>query len=325
MAQMLGRISGDLRGHLAPTRWSHSSGTILGPGVWGILPTPFTAGLDVDSPSVERVVAGFLDAGVTGLVALGVFGEAARLRDDEQVTVLRTVVATAGEVPVIAGVSPVEEEASRASAEMLVDEVPELAGLMVKVPSEHADVTAAHLRRVTEATGRRLVVQDYPAESGVRITPEALIEAVTDADVALAVKAEAAPTPVAIAKVAAATGVPVFGGLGGIGLIDELVAGAAGAMTGFSHPEVLVAAITAFDAGGYDEVRAMFAPWLPLVNFEGQAGIGLAIRKRILWRRGLITHDAVRPPAAAFPDELDELLDQHLASLPLLAAPPAGA
>lgn len=322
---MIGVVPPELANRLTPTRWSPPATgddadgdlarEVLGPGVWGILPTPFTEDLKVDLASIQRVVTAFVDARVTGLVALGVFGEAARLDLDEQVTVLRAVVDAAGDVPVIAGVSPVEEEASRAAAEHLVDQVPATAGLMIKVPSEDSEVSAAHLRRVTDATGRRLVVQDYPADSGVRITPDALIEAVVESDVALAVKAEAAPTPVAIARIVSAVDVPVFGGLGGIGLIDELMAGAAGAMTGFSHPEVLVAAVEAFDAGGYDAVRAMFAPWLPLVNFEGQVGIGLAIRKEILQRRGMIACAAVRPPAPGLPHELVATLGAHLAAV----------
>ena len=58
-----------------------------------------------------------------------------------------------------------------------------------------------------------------------------------------AVKAEAPPTPVAVAELTARCTVPVFGGLGGVGLLDELAVGAAGAMTGFSFPEGLLACV----------------------------------------------------------------------------------
>jgi len=106
------------------------------------------------------------------------------------------------------------------------------------------------------------------------------------------------------------------GGLGGVGLLDELAAGAAGAMTGFSPPEGLRAALSAWDDGGFPAARAAYAPWLPLVNFEAQPGIGLALRKEILRRRGVLTDAAVRPPAPPLPAELHELIDIHLAAAP---------
>jgi 4-hydroxy-tetrahydrodipicolinate synthase len=132
------------------------------------------------------------------------------------------------------------------------------------------------------------------------------------------VKAEAPPTPPAIATLTARLDVPVFGGLGGIGLLDELAAGSAGAMTGFSFPEGLQACVSAFRTGGYEAAREAFLPYLPLVNFEQQVRIALAVRKEALRRRGLIAEAAVRAPAASFPSSLSEQLDRHLAAVPTL-------
>ncbi len=138
----------------------------------------------------------------------------------------------------------------------------------------------------------------------------------------VAVKAEAPPTSEAIAALTASTAVPVFGGLGGVGLLDELAAGAAGAMTGFSHPEGLIAAVDAHQQGGFFAAREAFSRWLPIANFEGQEGIGLAIRKQILQQRGIIAEAGIRRPGRPFPDELQPLLQSHLAALqPLLGNP----
>jgi len=104
-------------------------------------------------------------------------------------------------------------------------------------------------------------------------------------------------------------------GLGGIGLLDELAAGSAGAMTGFSFPEGLLACVNAWQAGGFEAARAAFLPFLPLVNFEQQVRIALAVRKEVLHRRGLIAESAARPPAASFPPTLSEPLDRHLAAV----------
>jgi 4-hydroxy-tetrahydrodipicolinate synthase len=131
----------------------------------------------------------------------------------------------------------------------------------------------------------------------------------------VAVKAEAPPTPPAIATLTARTGVPVFGGLGGVGLLDELAAGSAGAMTGFSFPEGLKACVDAWQRGGYQAALEAYLRYLPLVNFEAQARIGLAIRKEALRRRGLIAESRVRAPAPGMPESLEKQLDRHLAAV----------
>ena len=130
--------------------------------------------------------------------------------------------------------------------------------------------------------------------SGVKIAPAVLAAALAQLDFIAAVKAEAPPTAAAIASLTERLDVPVFGGLGGIGLLDELAAGAAGAMTGFSYPEALLACVHRFTEDGYAGAREAFLPYLPLVNFEQQAGIALGVRKESLRRRGLIA-EAVRP------------------------------
>ena len=117
----------------------------------------------------------------------------------------------------------------------------------------------------------------------------------------------------AIAHLTAALDVSVFGGLGGQGLLDELMAGAAGAMTGFSYPEALIACVPAWQTGGYEAARDALLPYLPLINFEQQAKIALAIRKECLRQRGLIADAGVRAPAAPFPEVLRTGLRTHLA------------
>lgn len=288
----------------------------LAPGVWGVVATPFAGpGLDVDEASLSRLVRHYHRIGVTGLTVLGVFGEAARLSTPERRTVLEVVCESVG-LPLVIGATglataPVIEEAS-AVADIVRGRV---AGLMVQVNSPHPALVARHLNAVHEATGHGIVVQDYPVASGVTIRTGDLAAAVAEVPSAVAVKAEAPPTPVAVAALAARTRIPVFGGLGGLGLLDELAAGAAGAMTGFSFPEGLIACVEAWRAGGYAAAREAFLPYLPLVNFEAQASVGLALRKEALRRRELILDAGVRPPAAGLPEDLVPQLERHLAAL----------
>ena len=81
----------------------------------------------------------------------------------------------------------------------------------------------------------------------------------------------------------------IFGGLGGVFLLEELMAGAAGAMTGFAFPAILVEIVSLFRAGNLDAAAAAFYRQVPLMRFEFQEGIGMAIRKEVLHRRGAIT------------------------------------
>src|SRR6185503_15284430 len=73
-------------------------------GVYSVLPTPFQANGDVDEASLRRVVDMFIAAGVSGVTALGVTGEVARLEDRERARVLEIVVdQVKGRIGVVAG------------------------------------------------------------------------------------------------------------------------------------------------------------------------------------------------------------------------------
>lgn len=287
----------------------------LQPGVWGVLATPFTGStLDVDDVGVARLCEHLEASGATGITALGVFGEGSRLSTEDRTIVLDTVVESTS-LPIVVGCSglataPVIEEAKTA-----VDIVRDrLSAVMVLVNSPNLRVLQDHLGAVHEASGASVVVQDYPAVSGVEV-PEDVLAELAEAPYVVAVKAERAPAAVAVAAVASRTNTPVFGGLGGINLLDELRLGAAGTMTGYSYPEALVECVSLWHKGDHDGAREALQRHLPLIAFEQQPKIALAIRKECLRRRGLIAESAVRPPASSMPQVLIPALDAHLAAV----------
>ena len=289
------------------------SSAALAPGVWGVLATPFTgADLRVDFASLVRVAGHYEAVGATGLTVLGVFGEAARLSSTERPAVLSSV-ASAVRLPLVVGATslstaPLAEEVAQAQA--AVGE--RLAAVMVQVPSAVPAVVRRHLADLHGATGAPLVVQDYPLVSGVRIGADELADAVQELPFVAAVKAGSPPTSVSVGTLARRLDVPVFGGLGGLGLLDELAAGAAGAMTGYSFPEGLLACVTAWQDGGFEAARQALLPHLPLIAFEQQPGIGLALRKACLQSRGLIDDAAVRLPAPGLPEALRPQVERHV-------------
>lgn len=286
----------------------------LAPGVWGVVATPFQGStLTLDTDSLAQLVEHYESIGATGLTVLGVFGEAAALTAAERSLALEVAVEDT-RLPLVVGITSLftgtAVEEIRAAQAVAGDR---LAAVMVQANSARPEVVIAHLNAIHQSTGAKVVLQDYPVASGVNISTEALIYIVQTCKFVVAVKAEAPPTSVAIAQLAAAVDVSVFGGLGGQGLLDELVAGAAGAMTGFSFPEALVACVRAWQTNGYEAARDALLPYLPLINFEQQARIALAVRKECFRERGLIKDPAVRPPAAPFPEALRNGMLTHLA------------
>jgi len=256
--------------------------TPLERGVWGILATPFNADGSVDPSSLERQVGLLARAGARGVVALGVFGEAARLDAAERTHVAITALTAASRLGLdtVIGITTLDRAETVAQAQVAVAVATEvgggaalrpgglLRGLMVQVPSDDPDLLAEHLTAVHAATGAGIVVQDYPRSSGVTIASDVLAQVVAALGFVVAVKVESTPTPLAVATLASGCDAPLFGGLGGVALIDELGAGAAGAMTGFSFPEGLVATVAAFESDGIDAARDVWARWMPLAVFE---------------------------------------------------------
>lgn len=284
-------------------------------GVWGVVATPFTDGGKIDEPSLANLVEFYESVGATGLTVLGVFGEAAALTAAERAQVLG-VVSHHSRLPIVAGVTSLATEPAIAeiqSAQTVLGE--RLQAVMVQANAGRPNVVIEHLRHIHKATEAAVVLQDYPKSSGISIATDDLIAVVEACPFVSAVKAEAPPTAVAIARITARVEVSVFGGLGGQGLLDELAAGSAGAMTGFSYPEALVSCVAAWLSGQGEKARAELGPYLPLINFEQQPGIALAIRKELFHRRGLFASARVRAPAASFPKELDTIAANHLAKI----------
>ena len=100
--------------------------------------------------------------------------------------------------------------------------------------------------------------------------------------------------------------------------LEELRHGAIGTMTGFAFPEILVEIFTKFTAGDRDGATDVFYKYLPIIRFENQPRINLALRKHIYHLRGVIASSRVRSPFT--PVDADTLadLDDILARLELL-------
>jgi 4-hydroxy-tetrahydrodipicolinate synthase len=284
-------------------------------GVFSVLPTPFQPDGDLDPDSLRRVIDLFLADGVHGFTALGVTGEVARLIDAERDRVLDTIVShVAGRVPVVAGTTAdglrtcieYSRRAKRAGAAAVMISPPRMAKL-------NSEAVAKHYAAVADAVDLPIIVQDYPPISGYAMEPALLARIARDVPAARTIKLEDPPTPFKTSRILEQTAgldVRIFGGLGGVFLIEELLAGAAGAMTGFAFPQILVRIIDLFRAQQVDQAADTFYRSVPLMRFEFQEGIGMAIRKEVLRRRGAIAHAGIRPPGGTLDQTTKDALDR---------------
>ncbi len=72
--------------------------------------------------------------------------------------------------------------------------------------------------------------------------------------------------------------------------------GADGAMTGYAFPEMLIDVVRLSKEGKRDAAHDLFDAHLPLIRYEQQPGAGLAVRKYVLQKRGVIASSAQRKP-----------------------------
>jgi 4-hydroxy-tetrahydrodipicolinate synthase len=286
-------------------------------GVFSVLPTPFSRNGEIDYLSLRKVVDLYIRAGVNGLTALGVTGEVARLTDKERFEVLEAILShVKGRVPVVAGCTAdglrasieYSRHAQKAGASAVMVSPP-------RMPKVNSAAVLRHYAELSAAIELPIVVQDYPPVSGYALEPVLIARIARDLPAARTIKLEDSPTPLKITRIleqAQSIPVQILGGLGGVFLLEELTAGAAGAMTGFACPEVLVKVVKLFRAGQVDEAADAFYRAVPLMRFEFQEGIGMAIRKEILRRRGALADAAVRAPGAALDPTTAAQLDRQL-------------
>lgn len=74
-------------------------------GVFAIAPTPFLPDGALDMASLGRMTERYVGCGVDGLTILGIMGEAQKLEPEESLSVVREVIAHAGGLPVVVGIS----------------------------------------------------------------------------------------------------------------------------------------------------------------------------------------------------------------------------
>lgn len=284
-------------------------------GVFVIAATPFTDDGTLDLGSVDRMVDFYLDAGVNGLTVLGMMGEAPKLTAEEGARFVAAVLRrVAGRAPVVVGVSAGGFAAMKELTTSVMNAG--AAGVMVapisSVRSDNQIIDYYH--GVAETLGDTpFVLQDFPLTTGVNFSTPVLLKIVEDLSTCVMIKHEDWPGLGKLSALRAASDkgarrVSILGGNGGLFLPEELARGSDGAMTGFAFPEMMVQVCAAHAQGDTTRMRDIFDAYLPLARYEQQPGMGLAVRKYILAKRGAIASPALRKPGPRLsPNDIAEI------------------
>jgi 4-hydroxy-tetrahydrodipicolinate synthase len=291
-------------------------------GVYAIATTPFLPDGSLDVPSVDRLTDFYQDSGCTGITILGIMGEAPKLEPSESRAIIKQVVGRA-KIPVIVGVSAPGFAAMRSLARDAMDLG--AAGVMIApTPSLRTDdQIVTYFDQAIEAVGDDVpwVLQDYPLTLSVVMSAGVVAKIISNHSSCLMLKHEDWPGLEKISRLRAMQKAgdlrpfSILCGNGGMFLDFEPERGADGAMTGYGFPDMLVELIDLFAAGQRDAAHDLFDAHLPLIRYEQQLGIGLAVRKYVLKRRGVITSDAQRKPGLALSDTARSEVDYLLARL----------
>ena len=268
-------------------------------GIFAIVITPFTDTLELDEEGLRKQVELCVQGGVRGIVGPANASEFTTLSDRERRRWLEIAVGAARDrVPVVASITSGHElpsvELGKFAQGLGAAGVMSMPPLVLPREQDGCFRYYEHLSRQLDVP---VIVQNYGAPLGTPMSPELLGRICRELEGVRYIKEEVAPEPQRISATLAATGADcegIFGGQGGIFLIDEYLRGAAGNMPGSHNADLLATIWEMLERGAEEEARALFGRILPLMSYERL--YGLAVYKEVLVRRGFASSPKRRAP-----------------------------
>ncbi|MGA2560280.1 MAG: dihydrodipicolinate synthase family protein [Terracidiphilus sp.] len=283
-------------------------------GVMPAMTTAFDTNLNVDLAFVARHAAWLIENGCTGIICLGSLGEAATLRLDEKIAVLKTVVATLnGKVPVVAAISALSTADAVALAQAA--HAAGCSGLMILPPYVYKGdwrENMAHVAAILKATPLPGMLYNNPVAYGVDYLPEQIAELAAEFPNLTAVKESSTDVRRATAirallgdRLAVCVGVDDA-------IVEGIAAGAVGWVAGLvnAFPRESADLFNLASAGRVQEAFELYRWFLPLLRMDTvpkfiqlikqvqqEAGIGSA---RVRPPRLEVTGDELAATRAAF-------------------------
>ncbi|MCA0318683.1 MAG: dihydrodipicolinate synthase family protein [Proteobacteria bacterium] len=292
-------------------------------GVYVIAATPFHEDGRIDEKSTDSMVDFYRACGCDGMTILGVMGEAPKLSGEESIAISKQIIKRAGpSMPVIVGVSAPGFAAMKSLARTVMDAG--AAGVMIAPPNtlRTDDQILTYYKQAVDAIGDDIpfCIQDFPLTFSVQMSPKVIRSIIQELPSCVMLKHEDWP---GLEKISTLRGfeadgsqrhVSILCGNGGLFLDFECERGADGAMTGYAFPDMLVDVVKLQKTGKRDQAHDLFDAHLPMIRYEQQPGAGLAVRKYLLKKRGVIASEAQRKPGAPLSAkaraEVDYLFDR---------------
>jgi 4-hydroxy-tetrahydrodipicolinate synthase len=277
------------------------TGSRLLEGVYVPLITPFASDGSVALDVVEQLCREYLDAGCTGIVALGTTGESTALDATEQRAVIDVCARVCDErrAQLVVGAGSNSTAKTIAAVEALAG-TPALAAALIVVPyyvrPSEAGVVA-HYQSVAAASPVPVVVYNIPIRTGRNLGPAAMLELAEHPNIAGVKQAVGALDAETLEILAGAP--RDFAVLGGDDafLLPTVFMGGAGTISAAAHllTDRFVAMIECGLAGKVDDGRAHAEALLPLIQ-ACFAEPNPAVFKGVLHAHGRIPTPDVRLP-----------------------------
>jgi 4-hydroxy-tetrahydrodipicolinate synthase len=287
--------------------------------------TPFDDEGELDLGSCAALVEGFVEAGVSGIAALGSTGEFSHLTAEERRRLAEVLPAmVGGRVPLLIGVgasgtreaTSLARHASGAGADAVVCVSP----FYWRVGEE---ALFGHFASVAEASEVPVVVYNFPALTGIDISPELVGRMARECPNVTGIKdttSQYMHTVRVLWEVKPAR--PDFAVLAGIEdqILPALLAGADGAISGLSNvtPQLFVELVASAKKGDLEGAAELHRRVLSLMRLADLSDPPIGAFKAAMSALDFPLSPTVRGPALPLPARLEEDMRRVLAECELL-------
>ena len=269
-------------------------------GVFPILSTPFDEQGNIDFDDLTRQVDWTLDIGVHG-IGIAMASEIFKLSEQERDQVLSTVVRDVKDrIPVVMNTGAegtflsikYSKQAENLGANALMIRPPVLMGV-------HPSEVKSFFIQIARQVNIPIFMQD---QHDAQISPQLAISLSQEHENLCYVKCETQPTvprvKETIDNIPANSPLIVFGGAGGMFMLEELKAGSVGTMPNGSMSDVLVEIWNLWNQGDHVSAEKKFSENANLLRISMQSlGIANWINKYILVHKGVMKSSFPRSPS----------------------------
>jgi 4-hydroxy-tetrahydrodipicolinate synthase len=292
-------------------------------GVFPAVTTQFREDFSVDYAATQKVIDALIKDGVNGLIICGTVGEGTSLSADEKRKILAAAVeVTNKRVPIVSGVAEyttqMASDLARDCQKIGVD------GLMVMpamVYSAKPAETVAHFRTVAKASSLPIMVYNNPPIYKTDVTPDMLAQLADCETVACIKESSGATARYTDIRNTMGDRLVLFCGLDDV-VVESIMLGCVGWVSGmsnaFPHEANRLFALAA--AGRYDEAKALYDWFMPLLHLDARADLVQCIKlcEQLMGRGNERTRPPRLPLAGAERAYVEKIVAEAMKSRPSL-------